>query len=229
MESLTLESVTRTALGRRAKDVLKERQIPAVVYGHGIEAKPVSVASSSFARVFAKAGSSSLIDLVVDGAAPAKAIIKEVQYHPVRSTPIHVDFQQVKMTEKMRVMVPLVFTGESEAVKVLGGTLVRALDHLEVECLPGDIPHEISIDISALKTFDDAVTVADIAPPKGVAIMSHGELTVAFVERPMTEEELKKLDESQVGDVTAVKAEGEEKHAEKEAETAAAETEGNAS
>jgi len=225
METLTLTASTRTALGKRAKDVIKERLIPAIVYGHGVDSRPISVTTSDFRRVFAKAGSSSLVDLAVDAAAPVKALIKEVQFHPVRSEPIHIDFIQVKMTEKMSVTVPLVFTGESEAVKALGGTLVKALDHLDIECLPADLPHEIVVDIGILKTFDDAITVADLALPKGVHVATHGELTIAFVDRPMTEEEMKKLEESQVGDIGAVKTEADEKTVE-EAETAAEPKEG---
>jgi large subunit ribosomal protein L25 len=228
MATYTLEGTTRTALGKRAKDVMKERKIPAIVYGHGVDSRPIAVPASDFRRVFQKAGSSALIDLAVDGAAPAKTLIKEVQYHPTRNEPIHVDFLQVKMTEKMRVTVPIVFTGESEAIKALGGTLVKGLDHVEVECLPADLPHEITVDIGVLKTFDDSITVADLALPKGVQVETHGELTIAFVERPMTEEEMKKLEESQLGDVTAVKTEADEKkEGEAEGEAApAAESEG---
>ncbi len=226
METLTLAASIRTALGKRAKDVMTERKIPAIVYGHGVDARAISVPASEFRRLFMKAGSSTLIDLAVDTAAPVKVLVKEVQYHPLRSEPIHVDFLQVQMTEKMSVEVPLVFTGESEAVKALGGTLMKTLDHVDVECLPADIPHEISVDIGVLKTFDDSITVADLKLPKGVEVTTHGELTIAFVEKPLTEEELKKMEESQVGDVTAVKAESDEKKAEKAAEGAV--KEGNA-
>ncbi len=228
MATYSLEAITRTALGKRAKDVMKERKIPAVVYGHGVDSRPIAVPASEFRRVFMKAGTSALVDLAVDGTAPVKSLIKDVQFHPTRHEPIHVDFQQVKMTEKMRVTVPIVFTGESDAIKALGGTLVKGLDHVEVECLPADLPHEIAVDIGALKTFDDAIMVSDLALPKGVHVTTHGELTIAFVERPMTEEEMKKLEESQLGDVAAVKTEGEEKkEGEAEGEAApVAETEG---
>jgi large subunit ribosomal protein L25 len=224
MDTLTLAAVTRTSLGKRAKDVMKERKVPAVVYGHGVGSRPIAVPASDFRRVFMKAGSSSLIDLVVDAEKPVKVLIKQTQLHPTRHEPIHIDFLQVKMTEKMRVAVPIVFTGEADAVKALGGTLVKALDHLEVECLPADLPHEIVVNIGVLKTFEDAITVEDIDLPEGVHVTSHGELTVAFVERPLTEEELKKREESQVGDIAAVKAESDEKKAEGEAAAAEGET-----
>jgi large subunit ribosomal protein L25 len=227
METPTLAASIRTALGNRAKDVMKEQKIPAIVYGHGVDARSISVPASDFRRVFMKAGSSTLIDLAVDAAPPVKVLIKEVQYHPTRPQPIHIDFLQVRMTEKMSVTIPLVFIGESEAVKVLGGTLMKAMDHVDIECLPADIPHEVTVDISVLNTFDDAITVADLKLPKGVEVTTHSELTIAFVEKPMTEEELKKMEESQIGDVAAVKAEAEEKKEEKAVEGAAVK-EGNA-
>lgn len=225
MQSMTLEASARTALGRRAKTVTKENLIPAVMYGHGVENRTISVPFQTFRKVFAQAGTSSLVDIVVDGSTPVKAIIKDVQVNPLTMSPIHIDFHQVNMKEKMTANVPLSFTGDSIAVKALGGTLVKSLDHIEVECLPSDLPHEIVVDISQLQTFDDKITVGSLQLPKGVEVTNEVEAMIAFVEAPLSEEELKKLEESQLGDVTAVKSEADIK---KEAQ-AAAETEANAS
>lgn len=224
MQSMTLEASARTALGRRAKTVRAEQLIPAVMYGHGVEARTISVPFQKFRKVLAEAGTSSLVDIVVDGAAPVKAVIKEVQVNPLTMSPIHIDFHQVNMKEKMTANIPLSFVGDSVAVKALGGTLVKSLDHVEVECLPADLPHEIVVDISRLSTFDDKITVGSLELPKGVEVMNEAEAMVAFVEAPLSEEELKKLEESQVGDVTAVKSEADLK---KEAQ-AATEPEANA-
>lgn len=222
--SITIEASTRTQLGRQAKRVRGDNAIPAVVYGHGIQANVISVPFSSFRTVYREAGSSSLVDISIDGKAPVKALIQEVQRHPLTMNPIHVDFYQVNMSEKMTANIPLVFIGESLAVKALGGTLVKAMDHLEVECLPADLPHEISVNISQLSTFDDMINIGSIELPKGVVSTQDQLQMIVAVEAPMTEEELKKLEESQVGDVAAVKAEAELK---KEAQVAA-EPEANA-
>lgn len=223
---MTLEASARTDLGRRAKTVKKENLIPAVMYGHGVETRTISVPFQTFRKVFAQAGTSSLVDIVVDGSSPVKAIIKEVQVNPLTMSPIHIDFHQVNMKEKMTAHVPLSFLGDSAAVKALGGTLVKSLDHVEVECLPADLPHEIVVDISKLNTFDDKITVGSLVLPKGVEVTNEVTAMIAFVEAPLTEDELKKLEESQVGDVTAVKSEADLK---KEAEAAAAAaTEANA-
>lgn len=223
---MTLEASARTALGRRAKTVTKENLIPAVMYGHGVETRTISIPFQTFRKVFAQAGTSSLVDIVVDGASPVKAIIKEVQVNPLTMSPTHIDFHQVNMKEKMTADVPLSFTGDSIAVKALGGTLMKSLDHVEVECLPADLPHEIVVDISKLNTFDDKITVGGLVLPKGVEVTNELTAMIAFVEAPLTEDELKKLEESQVGDVTAVKSEADLK---KEADAAAAAaTEANA-
>ncbi|HWQ99352.1 MAG TPA: 50S ribosomal protein L25 [Candidatus Methylomirabilis sp.] len=221
MESLTLTATSRTQTGRQATQVRASNNIPAVIYGHGVEARAISIPFPEFRKVYAKAGSSSLVDVKVDDGATVKAIIQEVQLHHLTMLPMHVDFHQVRMDEKMHANVPLVFTGESAAVKSLGGTLVKTLDAVEVECLPADLPHTIEVELAVLVTFDDAVSVADLKLPKGVTILTDANQTIATVEAPLTEEELKKLEESQLGDVTAVKSEGDIKKAEEEAKAAA--------
>ncbi len=211
MAPLTLEANMRTAVGRGAKAVRKQQLLPAVMYGRGVESRAISVPFSAFKKVYGEVGSSALIDVNVDGAAAVKAIIKDVQFDPITMEPLHADLHQVNMTEEMTAEVPLEFTGESDAVKSLNGTFMKVMDSVEVECLPADLPPEIAVDISALETFDDAITVKDLKLPPNVKVTNDPENTIAFVEAPLTEEELKKLEESQIGDVEAVEAEGEEK------------------
>jgi large subunit ribosomal protein L25 len=220
MSSIALDAVARDA-AVKPTEIRKKGLVPSVMYGHGVEAQSIAVPAATFRKVFAQAGSSSLVDVKVGDAAPVKALIKDVQLDPLTMLPIHVDFHQVNMKETMHARVPLVFIGESAAIKVLGGTLAKSLDHIDVECLPENLPHEITIDISTLATFDDIITVGDLVLPKGVATEHDTHAVIATVVAPMTEEELKKLEESQLGDVTAVKSEAELK---KEAEAAAATT-----
>jgi large subunit ribosomal protein L25 len=184
--------------------------IPAVIYGSGVESRSLSIPFGAFRKVFAEAGSSSLVDVKVDGGASVKAVIKDVQLNPISMEPMHVDFHQVKMTEKMTAEIPLEFQGESDAVKALGGTIMTPVEFVEVECLPTDLPRAIEVDISVLKTFEDTITVANLKVAPGVEILSDSENLVASVEAPLSEEELAKMEESQLGDVEAVKAEGEE-------------------
>lgn len=226
MDTFTLEATTRTSLGRRSKDVRSQNMIPAVIYGSGVESRSISIPFGTFRKVYSEAGSSSLVDVKVDGGTSVKAVIKEVQLNPISMEPMHVDFHQVKMTEKMSADIPLEFVGEADAVKALSGTLMTPVESVEVECLPTDLPRAIEVDISVLKTFEDAITVADLKVAPGVEILNDPENLVAVVEEPLSEEELAKMEESQLGDVEAVKAEGEEEKEGEEGETKEGEEEG---
>ncbi len=211
----------RTNMGRRSKDSLKEMRVSGIMYGSGVTPQPISVGRSEFLKVYKSAGHSSLVDVTVDSASPVKAVIKELQYNVVTMDPIHIDFHQVRMDQAMEAAIPLVFVGESAAVKTDGGTLIKSLDEIQVRCLPADLPHAIEIDLSVLKTFEDLINVGSITPPKGVEFLDDATLTIATVSRPLTEDELKKLEENQVGDVTAVKSEADIKKAAEEAKVAA--------
>jgi large subunit ribosomal protein L25 len=218
--SITAQS--RSKMGKRSKDELKDMRVPAVMYGSGVDAKSISVGRSEFVKTYKAAGHSSLVDVTVDSAAPVKAVIKEIQVNPITMEPRHIDFHQVRMDQEMEAAIPLKFVGESNAVKADAGTLIKSLDEINVRCLPGDLPHEIEVDLSVLKTFEDIISVGSITPPKGVEFLDDATLTIATVARPLTEDELKKLEESQVGDVTAVKSEADLKKAAEEAAAAEA-------
>jgi len=195
--------------------------LKAVTYGHGLPSRSLQVLGIEFAKLFRQVKHSTLFDLVIGDEKPVKALIGEVQVNPVNMHPVHVDFRQLRMDETVTLGIPLVFTGESLAVKALGGTLAKSMDELEVECLPGDLPKEIVVDLSTLKTFDDSITVGSLVLPKGVKTTREATETVATVEPPMTEDEIKKLEAGEVGDVTAIKTEAEEKKAKEVADAAA--------
>jgi len=217
---LALTADTRTAMGRRAKHVLDTENIPAVVYGRGVEPRSVQVKRGEFRQVYKAAGHSALVDLTVAGATPVKVLVKEVQVHPLTLDPVHIDFHQLNMNETLTTSVPLRFIGESAAVKALAGTLTTPFRSLKVRCLPADLPHDIEVDISVLATFEDSISVGDLNIPKTVTVLDSEDATVATVVPPLTEEQLKKLEESTVGDVTTIKTEAEEKKAADEAKVA---------
>lgn len=146
-----------------------------------------------------------------------KAVIKAVQSHPLTLDPMHVDLHQVRMDEEMTAEIPLKFIGESAAMKVLAGTLVKSLDKVTVKCLPANLPHEIEVQLSMLATFEDAITIADLVLGTGVVVEGDAGVVIATVAAPLTEDQLKKLEESSIGDVTAVKSDVDEKRAAKEA------------
>lgn len=204
MDIIVLKADRRTVEGKATKKLRQANTIPAVVYGHGVKSQMLAVDAIAFQKAYRVAGSSSLVDLVIDGGAPTKVLIHAVQQHPTKTTPIHIDFYQVTMTEKLQTEIELHFIGDSAAVKESGGILIRTIDKIKVECLPGDLVPSIDVDLSALKTFEDRIHVRDIAVPKGMTVLDGGDEVVASVTPPRSEEELASLSEKVDVDVTAV-------------------------
>lgn len=200
-------------------DVLREDGfIPAVMYGKNIDPQNISFEYNAFEKVYQEAGESNLIDLSLEDKEPQKVLVKDVQYDPITGKIIHIDFKIINMKEKIHTNIPFNFTGESPAVKELGGVLVKSIDELEVECLPIDLVGEIEVDISPLATFDDVIKIKDINIPKGMRVLEGEEEIVATVTPPRSEEELAALEQqpTEETDVSEVKVEGEEKKKEKE-------------
>lgn len=193
-----------------ANRVRRRGQIPGVIYGRNVASEPVAVDSREFARVFAQAGSTTLVALDVEGTA-RNILIREVQYHPINDNFLHIDFYQVRMDEALHAQVPLKFVGESAAVKDLGGIFVRNIDTVEVRALPKDLPHDLEVDVSILAKFNDTIHIADLKLPSGVAIINAGTDVIALVQPPRSEEELKSLEEEVKEDVESIEATAEKK------------------
>ncbi len=207
--------------------VRRAGNIPAVLYGRGIEPQHVEVEYRKFQKLFSESGYTTMITLSVEGKDNRPVFIRDVQFHPLKNTITHIDFYQVRMDEAIRANVPIRFVGESPAVKDLAGTFVRSIDELEVEALPQDLPHDIEVDISSLVDFESVIHVKDIALPKGVTTDRDGEEVVALVQPPRSEEELEALSEEVKEDVENVEGVKEEALAEAGAEGEAKEPEEN--
>lgn len=185
MEKVLLETQARDVNKYRdAKHLYREGLIPAELYGHNVPNVHVAVNQIDFEKVLRKAGESTIIEVKLPDGGVRNVLIQHVEKHYLSSRPIHVDFYEVKMTEKLTATVQLEFSGESHAVKALGGTLVKALTEVEVECLPGDLPHQIDVDISGLNSFEDQITVADLNVSDKVEIKAEPEEMVAKVQEP---------------------------------------------
>ncbi|QQS15479.1 MAG: 50S ribosomal protein L25 [Candidatus Moraniibacteriota bacterium] len=202
--SIQLSVEERMKTGSTLSSIRKSGRIPAVLYGHGDTSQMVTVSALEFSRAYKEAGENTLVELILPKGKPINTLIYDVQTDPLSGKFLHVDFYRVRMNEKVEATVPLVFTGESLAVRGSGGVLVKALDEVEVSCLPGNIPHEFLVDIAALATFDDQIHVSDIAVPDGVEMLSDAEAVVALVERPRTDEEMASLDTKVEADVNKV-------------------------
>lgn len=192
--NLSLKAKTREVKGKKVNLLRKQGKIPAVLYGHKIKPVNLVVDYSTFEKIFNQAGESTLVDLTIDDKKPVKVLIQDYQLEPATNQFIHVDFHQVRMDEKLHTEIALKFVGEALAVKESNGILVTNIDALEVECLPQDLVHEIEVDISSLKTFDDVIHVSDIKLPPKVMVLNVPADVVVLVQPPRTEEELKELE-----------------------------------
>jgi large subunit ribosomal protein L25 len=213
MSSIILNVKPRTTLGKRVDVLRRERTIPAVMYGNQVASQSVSISAGEFEAVLKQAGTSSLIDVVVDSGTPIKALIHGIQRHPTTGRVIHADLYQVRMTEKLEADIDLNFIGESPAVKELGGIFVHAMDKVKVSCLPSDLVPAIDVDISVLKTFEDRIHVSDIVVPSGMTVMDKAEEVVASVTPPRSEAELASLSEKVEENVESVEVAKKEKPA----------------
>ena len=209
---IELKAAPRQELGKKVNKIRKAGQIPAIVYGHGIKSEAISVAAKDFLKVYQQAGESSLVVLDVDGK-KRTVLIHDTAKDPIKDQFLHIDFYQVKMDEKIRTKVPLVFVGESAAVKADGGVLVKNMQELEVEALPQDLPHHFDVDIASLKTFDDHVLVKDLVVSGSARILAEPSEIIASVIPPRSEEELAALEEKVEVPIEEVKVVGEEKAA----------------
>lgn len=191
--------------------------MPGVLYGPEIKAVPIEVQEKEFQKIYQEAGESSLI--LLEGAAKGETLvlIHDIKKDPLTGKPIHVDFYKPILTKEVKINIPLVFEGESMAVRDLGGTLIKNLSEIEVSALPQHLPHEIKVDIERLKTFEDQILIKDLKLPAGAKSSRQGEEIVATVIPPeKIEEELAKPIEEKVEEVEKITK---EKEPDKEADS----------
>jgi large subunit ribosomal protein L25 len=217
---LTLDA--REAQGKANKRLRREGIVPGVVYGKGEGSTNVQVEAKAFETLYRAAGRTSVVKFRLPGAGRASSgFIKSVQRHPLSGAAIHVDYYLVNLNVEMEVDVPLVFTGEAPAVEETGGTLLHNLSAIHVKALPNDIPHEVTVDVSVLRSLDVAIHVKDLSLNRDlVQVMTDGETLVATVVPPRVEEEPEPVvaeGEELEGEEGAEPAEGEAGAAEGEA------------
>ncbi len=190
----TIEAMQRES---GTADMLRSSgRVPGVLYGPEIQPISLSVPAHAFGVLLEKAKGASLVDIVfADAKAPVTAVIQDVQYDPISGRITHVDFRQINLKKEMKVPVTFRFVNESIAVKGLGGTLIKALSEVEIKCLPQDLIGFIDVDLSLLKTFDDVIRVRDLSVGVGVVILGDAETVVAKVTPPLTEDQLKAMEE----------------------------------
>ena len=185
----SLAATHRDVTGKAVSHLRSSGQLPAVVFGNGVESMNVSVDAHAFEVLRRKTSANTLVDLSIDGKKSRPVLVHGVQLHVVTQRPLHADLYVVRMTDELTVDVPLLTTGESEAVKLHGGTLLHPISHIRVKALPDHLPQSISYDITGLMSFDDVVHVSDLVIPADVTLLTDATEIVARVSPPRVEEE----------------------------------------
>ncbi|HEX6513581.1 MAG TPA: 50S ribosomal protein L25 [Chloroflexota bacterium] len=208
-DSLTLGVAPRSATGKANKALRRSGYVPVHVFGHGIESQSMQVEEKELRHVLHQAGSTGLIQLAVDGQRH-NVMVRYVQRHPVTSKLIHVDLYQVRMDVKTRVRLPLLFVGEAPGVKVHDGVMIPQVDALNIEALPGDIPHHVEVDVSVLEELDQALHVRDLIVPDSVTVLDDPDELIVKIQPPRKVEEEAVVEEEAAAEEGAAPAEAAE-------------------
>jgi large subunit ribosomal protein L25 len=202
---MQLKASVRDLFGKRSRRLHGEGKLAAVVYGHNTKPTPLVLDRLEFQKVFVKSGRTHLVDLVIDGDKAEKVLVREIQTHPRRQGPIHVDLYQVNLEEKITVEVPVHLVGESAAVKSGDADILQPIHMVRVECLPSDIPEAFEVDMSPLDEIGSELRISDIKMPKGVTVLIDPEELVVKI---VTKREMKVEEEVPAAEAI-VPAEGE--------------------
>lgn len=209
---MELSAQTRQILGKGVKVLRKNGFVPAELYGHNLANIHLAVPVKEFSRVLKQAGESTVIKLKTEDK-EFNVLVYDVLRNHLTDEFSHIDFYSVKMDEKIKVKVIVVFIGEAPAVKEKNGVLVKAIQEIEVEALPADLPHNIEVNLGSLTDIGSTISVKDIKIGEKVKILVSPEAVIASVIEQKEEEEA-----APVVNIEEVKVEGEEKRKEKEKE-----------
>ena len=229
-EEYLLTAEPRTVRGKQVGQLRRAGSIPAILYGSHVETPlPLKIDEKTLKQVIAKAGHNRLIKLTVDTGAARLVLTREVQRNSLTGRIVHVDFQEVSLTEKITTPVPLVLVGTSPAVTRGDGLLIHGIDSVEIRVLPTDLIPEIQVDVSALESLNQSLFVKDLQVSDKIEILTPGDEMVAkvvpvkeeviAVEAPVAAAEvevIKKGKEEEEGEGEQATAGGEAKEAKKE-------------
>jgi large subunit ribosomal protein L25 len=188
MEKVVLKATKRDVVGKKMGALRRQGKLPAVLYGHRIETTPILLEDAyEGSKTLSHLTSSSLVTIDLDGK-QFLAQVREKQRDFIKNRLLHVDFQILSLTEKMRAKVGIELTGTAQAVKNFNAVIHTGLTALEVECMPQDLPERIVVDISGLAELGDGVRVRDIVISDKVKILAGLEELIAIAAAPKKEE-----------------------------------------
>jgi len=188
--NLKIKATKRKELGRKVKKLREKDLLPGNIYGKKVKSESITIELKEFKTIFKEAGETNIVNVALDGK-NRPTLIHNVQTDPVTDIPLHVDFLQVDLKQKVTAQIPVEIVGESPAEKQGVGTVVQHADEIEVEALPAELPENFVIDASKLENVDDQVQIKDLSIDKSkVEVKDDLEKVIAKVEPLRKEEEV---------------------------------------
>ena len=210
MEGLTLKATSRDTFGKKTRFLRRQGMTPAHLFGHNLKSLSLQCLTAELKHILAQAGTTTLLDLTIDNEKrPRKVLIREIQKDVFGRQLLHVDFYQVKLTEKIKADVPIVLTGEAPALKLKGRFLMHTLDSISIECLPDKLPPEIRIDLSPLEEVEQAIHVRDLVLDKDITVANDPDQLIVKVSEKVVAEVEEEIVEVEEEEEEAVPAEAE--------------------
>ena len=180
MEKVILKAEPRQTGRHSNREIRNTAGVPGVVYGQHAEAQAITLNRKALGQGLHKA-SGGVIEMELADQPTLHVLVREIQRHPTKHNILHIDFLAVSMTEKVKVHVPVAHEGVAPILANVEMVLVRGLDNIELECLPGDIPEHLVADLSTLVTVDDEILVKQLKVPAGVKVLTDGDHVVYAV------------------------------------------------
>jgi len=187
MDRPVLIAEKRDVIGKKVSVLRREGKLPAVIYGKDFKSTPILLDLKETTKTLSTLTSSSLVTVDISGKKHA-ALVRDSQKDFIRGNYLHIDFQAVSLTEKIRANVYIEIVGVAPAVKDFNGVVVNGLNELEVESLPEDLPEKLTVDISSLKQIGDGIFVKDLDLSEKVTVLSNLEDMVVIITGAAPEE-----------------------------------------
>ena len=188
MDNLTLLTTNRSLLGKKARFLRRQGITPTHLFGHNVSSLALQCDTAELQRIIAQTGRTRPINLEIEGdKRPRTVFIREIQRDELTRQLLHVDFYQVKKTEKIKVDIPIIFFGEAPAIKKKENILTHGVTSLAIECLPGEVPPQIEVDLSHLEEVEQAIYVRDITLSPDITVMTEPDQLMVKVSKARVE------------------------------------------
>ncbi|HEY3115730.1 MAG TPA: 50S ribosomal protein L25 [Chloroflexota bacterium] len=188
--TVNLSARPRTLFGKKCGALRRSGWVPANVFGPGAPSVAIEIAAHDIAHLLTHVRRTALLSLAIEGQKDdATVLVTRVDRRPTNDELYHVDLYRVSMTHTLHTTVPIVLVGDAPAVRTHEATVLHELNSLSIECLPGDIPEQIEVNIEALVEIDDAIFVRDLTLPPKVTVLASPDEMIVHAVRPRVIEE----------------------------------------